>query len=177
MSAQTFKRTQSISLNMAPEQSSMFACLLGVVLFAAVGIFELTQARAYGTCLIQEPGLCIRSCPDDIYAHCTYSPVYYNTSFEHDGWLKTCDWHTTPIFSAPEFCQGLLRPLNFTGPCAELAGVCVDGLFARGGLVVGATMLIISGCYTIFFTAMCCTFWQERTLQTDDRLLRAVRLD
>ena len=162
---------------MAPEKSSMFACFLGLVLFAGVGIFEVTQSHIYGHCLIQAPGLCIRSCSDDIYVHCTYSAMYYNTSFEHDGWFKNCKWFTAPIFVSREQCQRVLRPVNFTGPCAELAGLCLDGFFVRGGLTVGATLLIISGCFTIFFTMMCYTFWHERKVKQDDRLLGAVRLN
>jgi len=162
---------------MAPEQSTMFACSLALVLFAAVGIFELAQSYAYGTCLVQEPGVCIRSCPDELYIHCTFSPVYRNSTFAYNGHIKICNWHTAPMFTSQEFCQSTLNPIGFTGSCAEFGGLCLDSFFTRGGIVVGSIMLIISGCYTIFLTMMCYAFWHERAREKEERLLRAVRID
>ncbi len=162
---------------MAPEQSTMFGCCVALVLFAAVGTFELAQSHAYGTCLIEEPGACVRSCTDDLYIHCTFSPVYANTTFAYGGRLKSCHWHTAPIFIGQEFCLRSLQPVGFTGQCAEIGGLCLDGFFARGGVLVGCIMLIISGCYTFFLSTMCYALWREKTRENEERLLRAVRID
>lgn len=144
-----------------PEKWMVMGCCLGMVSFALIGSLKLAETHTRGFCTVNAPGVCARSCPDGLFSHCQYAPLYANTSFAWKNMVKNCEWSTTSVFLINETCQRALQSVGFRADCAEFNGLCFDRFLSRMDVAVGAVFLVVSGCYTIFTTFLCFSFWRE----------------
>lgn len=135
-------------------QCTIFGCCLGMILFAIAGGLRLAQKHTFGTCWVNARGSCARSC-DDRLMHCSFSPVYLNTSFQDGAVSAICEWQASQHYTSNNSCQDALHGIGFSGDCVHYAGLCVDPSYAPTRMVVASFFLTISACCMLFFVWGC----------------------
>jgi len=156
-------------------QCTIVGCCLGMILFAIAGGLRLAQKHTYRTCWVNARSSCVRAC-DDSFRHCSFSPVYTNTSFVDGDVAKICEWQTAHQFTSNVSCQEALQHIGSSGDCVHYGGLCVDPSYAPTRMVVASFFLTISGCCMLFFVWGCYSTFRARKPDREQELLLHTRV-
>lgn len=154
---------------------TVFGCCLGAIFFAIAGGLRLATKHAFGTCWVNGPGSCTRSC-DDRLVHCNFSPLYANTSFLDGNVARVCEWQTSHKFPTNFTCQAALKDVGFSGNCVQYAGLCADPSYVPTSMAVASFFLAISGCCMLFFVWGCYAMFHKSKPDRQHALLLATRV-
>lgn len=149
---------------------TIFGCCLGMIFFAIAGGLRLAMKISYGTCLINSPGYCDRHC-DDRLLHCSFYPIYKNTTFTDGALSKICEWQTAHKFTSNLTCQAALNDIGFSGECVQAAGLCIDPNYAPTSVAIASFFLAISGCCMLFFVWGCYATFHAQKPEREHGLL------